>query len=74
MPVPIPVSPSSDESNPINESGISALALQSSIPGKQAREAASTLIDLTLFTFSRSLYYITSNRSDGTDIDLTKLV
>lgn len=41
---------------------------------EQAREAASTLMDLTLFTFSRSLYYITSNRSDGTDIDLTKLV
>ena len=61
MPVPIPVSPSSDESNPINESGISALALQSSIPGKQAMEAAYTLIDLHLIhlqpetTFSLSM-------------------
>ncbi|GER39026.1 homeodomain-like superfamily protein [Striga asiatica] len=33
---------------------------------EQAREA-STLMDLTLFTFSRSLYYITSNRSDGSE-------
>ncbi|KAF1893587.1 hypothetical protein Lal_00002080 [Lupinus albus] len=34
---------------------------------EQAREAAYTLMDLTLFTFSRSLYYITSNRSDGSE-------